>query len=199
MLRRDTSGILLQEKRSFFALCDVLDGWQTLNFGGVVHGWEQAVQTYYELHQAAYPDHVPQFKYHCMMHLPHWEFLFSCLVTERKHKTGKAYGAFIQNKRCFEKSVLEDLLLQQIRSLSALRLGTFLDKAKPARGALADMLRPANVRISRAATNVGIHASIGDFIWVRVAGDDRLAVLKAHLQVNPSPALPFRSQAVCRS
>ena len=182
---------LQAETRSFLALCKVLDGYLVTQSQQEPLQWQAAIQQFYQLHLAAYPTIVGKPKHHALMHCDEQRrrkgFYLSCLTHERKHKVLKRFATHQTRLDGFEKSMAVDLLNAQVRGLpEALRRGTFLERPREERGALAEQLGAARLMVARTASCNGTRTSSGDFAWLKET-PPRLVKVLLHMDASPKP------------
>jgi len=182
------------ERKAFVALCDIIDCMRATAFITVAgETIKTAVETFLEYYDAAFGMEWSTPKFHWALHFgdyaDRFKELVSCWPLERKHKTPKAYGADVRDTRSYEKSVLHEVICQQIADLSSPDTYTFLKVGlfKPQRASqqlldyLADVLdvpaRDLNgCKMSHSARHsMQVVCSIGDVILYRTHTDELAA------------------------
>ena len=144
------TGPMKNEVRSLVALCNVLKFLEGQPTGADAAKLDTLIVSHLKLYKVAYPSESENWvpKFHMALHLPallkKHDCLYAAFTLERKHKTLKKFATTSTIDTGFEKSVLLDLLQDQIGHLedgSTFQEGTFLINPKPAPESLAASLR----------------------------------------------------------
>lgn len=113
---------LAPQRRSFAALCAVLDALQLVKSRGTAADQlERRAVRHFILFKEAYPDEVPKPKHHFALHMGQLHrrhnTLYACFVHERRHRSLKVHAGRVTNLSGFEKSVLIDLITTHVAML----------------------------------------------------------------------------------
>lgn len=130
------SALLLKERASFLALCEVIDIVQTAKFTSATHQlsarMKAAVARSLQLHVDAYGKEFVRPKHHFLMHI--WEqpaedtVLLDSFVHERKHQAVKAKASLIRTTQNYERSVLQSALYVMLGQMDRVSVNSLLGR-----------------------------------------------------------------------
>ena len=203
------TGKLLQECRSLLNLFSVLDHLRCLT-SRLITGVElhRLIVQHLDSYKSAYGDEaIIKPKTHFSMHLGSYlssqQLVLSCFVHERKHRFIKKWASDTLNTKGYEKSIILDLLNQQLEALQdPTQEGCFLVKEAslddPELLSQIKMNFPGVQRcfISREAGCHGVHCCLGDVVFVEDAGKQIAGKNYGHIRFDPCPMGLRSSQVV---
>jgi len=116
---------LVEERRSFNALCNVLDALQSISrkTNAVTPAkLDELIGAHFRLHLTTYPREKLRPKWHWSLHFGHllrrFGLLIACFTTERRHKIFKNLASHVLNNESFERTCLIDLIVHHIDQLN---------------------------------------------------------------------------------
>ena len=178
--------LLRAEILSFFALCDVLDGYMIQQNGRPLHSWHLRIRRHLELSQAAYGPSTkikPHFALHLQSQAMSHSRLFTTFALERKHKFVKQLAAQRCNYRTFEVGLLQKLLLDQINGMHGnFETGTFLITPTPR--SFTELFE-GDVMVAKQGSNHGNLVTAGDIAYFDTSTGEVIAKIVLLVQGTP--------------
>lgn len=112
-------GVAADAVRCYFSLCDVIDC-MVCHARGLVDKVtiRNAVETFLARFDTAFGMEWSTPKFHWMLHFSDHVQFVSCWPLERKHKVPKAYASDVRNTRVFERSVMHEVVAEQLHDLA---------------------------------------------------------------------------------